>query len=143
MNNRIHLFLAACAMAFLATGCAVRPVTFKEYSRSLPKLSAAEGRIWFYRLGGQGTYQPAIVLDGQRIGVARPNKAFYVDVSAGQHQVVCTSEWAHKLDLNLAPQTTHFVRLHTVPGNAAHHVIPRDTDPAVAQDEISVYQLTR
>ena len=141
MNKRILLFLAACSLTLFATGCA--GPQFKEYAATLPRLGANEGRIWFYRPGEVGSaIRPTIYLNGQALGRSLPNSFFHIDRPAGIYQVVCTTEWDHRVAFNLAPQTNKFIRLHVVPGLASGHVVPRDTDPAVAREELQAFRLT-
>src|SRR5262249_27228219 len=119
-------------------GCASGP-TFSDYSKRLPAPRPGEGRIWFYRpqkvLGS--AVQPAVALNGQNVGTAKPGGFFYTDRPAGQYEVKCTTEWAHKCEVVLAPQMNKYVRLNMFPGLFVGHIVPREeSDPATALEEL-------
>lgn len=75
----LFVFISGC----LSTGGI--PIAREE----IPVLSGEKGRVIFYRTRmtfGSGM-QPAIFLDGKKVGVSASGTAFYVDVRPGKHLV--------------------------------------------------------
>jgi Protein of unknown function (DUF2846) len=118
-------------------GCASGP-QFSDYAKRLPQPNQGDGRIWLYRpqrvLGA--AIQPAVTLNGQKVGTAQPGGFFYADRPAGNYEVGCTTEWTHKCHLTLAPQSNRYVRLNMMPGLFVGHVVPIEADATDAAKEL-------
>ena len=85
MRNIVRLAAVIYAAAFL-TSCATGP-KYEEVESSIPGLTPSNGRIYFYRnvsmLIGAGL-QPAVLLNGTKVGNATPGGFFFVDHSPGR-----------------------------------------------------------
>lgn len=141
MKRLLLTFPVVVAILFLSA-CASGP-KYKEYAASLPKPKKGESRVWFYRTAVVGAaVQPAVYLNGQKVGTAKPKGYFYTDRPAGTYEVKCTTEWTHKCQFSLAPDSEKFVKLNMGMGFFVGHVIPREESPIKALDEIQDLHLT-
>src|SRR5713101_2581176 len=110
MKKLVHI-LKLVVVLVLLQGCASGP-KFKDYAAKLPQPKQGDGRIWFYRPSKMFAVavQPSVSLNGQKVGKAQPGGFFYADRPAGNYEVKCTTEWTHKCQLTLAPQSVKYVR---------------------------------
>ncbi len=129
----LSFLLAGLALA----GCATGP-DFKAYSPTVAPLAQDQGRIWFYRpskMAGS-LVQPSVMLNEEKVGKAQPGCFFYVDRKPGDYEVKCTTEWADKCKLTLAPQETTYVRLGLMVGLFVGHIIPKEVPASEALKEL-------
>lgn len=132
----IKTLLFTAALAVLATGCASGP-KFSAYRPTVPPPGNGLARIWFYRPSAFGAaVQPAVNLDGQSVGNAVPHGFFHVETLPGPHTVSCTTEWTHKVDLNVTTNEDSFVRLSMMMGLVVGHVIPKEVPESQAVKEM-------
>ncbi len=128
------MLLAGVALA----GCATGP-DFKSYSPNVPPLAQNQGRIWFYRpsrMAGAAV-QPAVMLNGEKVGKAQPGCFFYADRGPGEYEIRCTTEWSDTCKLTLAPQDTKYVRLGLMVGLFVGHIIPKEVSEADGLRELA------
>ena len=124
------------ALVFLQA-CASGP-KFSEYAPTLPKPKPGNSRIWFYRTAVFGAaVQPAVYLNGEKVGKAQPGGFFYVDRPAGCYEAKCVTEWANKTQFSLAPGSEKFIRLNMMIGVLVGHVVPKEVDESTGRSEIS------
>lgn len=134
------LFLAA-ACAALLSGCASGK-KFSEARSTLPPLAADQGRIFFYRVSALGAaVQPAVKLNGEKIGVAKPGGVFYADRAPGSYQVETSTEVKRHLSLTLDNQQTRYVRLNISMGFLVGHVFPELVENSVGEKEAAKCKL--
>ncbi|KQV53689.1 MULTISPECIES: DUF2846 domain-containing protein [unclassified Duganella] len=105
--------LAGIAAMALLTGCtAVSGTRFAQQEAVMPKLSAGQGRVYFYRVDaftGGGMAAP-VMLDGMVAGDSLPGGYFFVDAAAGKHEASATTRVTRKLNFVLEPGETKYVR---------------------------------
>jgi hypothetical protein len=132
-----RMMVMAIALVLLE-GCVSMP-NFTEYARRLPPPTQGEGRIWFYRqsrFAGSGI-QPSVLLNGEKIGKARPGGYFYVDRPAGNYLVTCETEQINECRLVLAPQSTRYVRLTMGLGVWLAQIVPQEVSRATALTDLA------
>jgi len=134
LKTLFSMLLAGVALV----GCATGP-DFKTYSPTVAPVAQDQGRIWFYRPSkfAGSLVQPGVMLNEERVGKAQPGCFFYVDRKPGQYEVKCTTEWADKCKLTLAPQETTYVRLGLMVGVFVGHIIPKEVPEPEAQRELA------
>ena len=110
MRNIVRLAAVIYAAAFL-TSCATGP-KYEEVESSIPGLTPSNGRIYFYRnvsmLIGAGL-QPAVLLNGTKVGNATPGGFFFVDHSPGPIEVATSTEVERKV--SSVPTSEHRQRV--------------------------------
>ena len=132
----ITRILAAGLVALALVGCAAGP-KFSEVSSKIPAVPADSGRVYVYRTAIVGAaVQPDVKIDGKVVGKAVPQGFFYVDLPAGNHEIVTSTEVDRKLSLTLDKGQTRYVRLDIGLGFFVGHIYPKLVDPAVGAKEI-------
>ncbi|MCW5553225.1 MAG: DUF2846 domain-containing protein [Verrucomicrobiae bacterium] len=128
------LFLVAACTAMLS-GCATGK-KFSEARSTLPPLAADQGRIFFYRVSAVGAaVQPAVKLNGEKIGTAKPKGVFFADCAPGNYQVETSTEVKRQLSLTLEKQQIRYVRLNVSLGFFVGHVFPELVENSVGEQE--------
>jgi hypothetical protein len=119
-------------------GCVSMP-KFTEYAHRLPPLVQDEGRIWFYRQSRfvGSAIQPSVLLNGEKIGNAKPGGYFYVDRPAGKYVVTCETEQINECRLVLEPGSTKYVRLTMGVGVWIAQIVPQEVSRATALQELA------
>jgi hypothetical protein len=140
LKKPIALFLLVSCFALLS-GCATGQ-RFSDAKSALPPLAADQGRIYFYRVSALGAaVQPAVKLNGEKIGVAKPGGVFYADRTPGSYQVETSTEVKRHLSLTLDNQQTRYVRLNIAMGFFVGHVFPELVENSVGEKEIAKCKL--
>jgi len=128
-----------CAFLPLVAACATGP-TFSSLHESEPVVAADQGRIYFYRTGsflaGGLAVQPAIKVDGIKVGDAVPGGYFYIDKAAGTYKISTTTETEESVDMTMAPGQTRYIRFDISMGILIGHVSPSIIDPEQGAKEI-------
>lgn len=133
---KLPLLVLLALSAFFA-GCASGP-SYSDYQGSIPAVAADKGRIYFYRTAVMGAaIQPAVKVNGVKVGSAKPNGFFYYDVVPGEYAVETTTEVKRKLTLTMEKGQTRYVRLGISLGFLAGHVYPELVDTDVGAKEIA------
>ncbi|UTY57834.1 DUF2846 domain-containing protein [Massilia sp. erpn] len=131
--------IAAIALAVGLTGCAATGPKFQDAEAAAPKLSADQGRIYFYRstsyLGA--AVQPAILLDGTAVGTSQRGSYFYIDAKPGNHEAQASTEATNKLSFVLDRGEVKYVRTRVQLGVMVGHVIPELVSAEEASKEIA------
>ena len=136
MKKLLILLLVGCC-ASLITGCASGP-KYSQVKASIPPLAQDNGRIFFYRTAVVGAaVQPAVKLNGQVIGTAKPSGFFYVDRAPGSYEVETTTEVKRRLSMTLEKAQTRYVRLNISMGFLAGHVYPELVENGTGEKEIN------
>jgi hypothetical protein len=132
---KVLLFVAGLALV----GCASGP-KLGDLQAQLPRLSANQGRVYFYRnplLGFGSAVQSDIQLNEQKIGNCRPNGVFFVDLAPGDYHVSVTNEVERTLNFTLEKGEEKFVRCYLSPTFVSTgHMIVELVDPTEARAEI-------
>jgi Protein of unknown function (DUF2846) len=122
----------------LMIGCVSMP-NFAENAKRFPPPEQGKERIWFYRQSrfvGSGI-QPSVLLNGEKIGKARPGGYFYVDRPAGNYVVTCETEQINECRLFLAPGSTKYVRLTMGVGVWLAAIVPQEVSRTTALKELA------
>lgn len=130
------IILTALA-ALLIGGCGASGAQFALVEK--PELSGDSGRIYFYRPGKfvGAAIQPAIMLNGKRIGKTQPGGFFFVDVPAGNYEVATTTEVEKKLTFRLRAGEMRYVRFKVGLGIVAGRVYPELANESEALGELA------
>jgi hypothetical protein len=134
---RVFKFLILSLTVTLA-GCSASGPKYKEMAMSVPVLKEDQSRIYFFRAKNHfgAAIQPNIKLDGLVVGQSIPGGFFFVDTSAGEHEVSITTEVEHKLRLTLDRGEVKYVETPATLGALVAHITPRLAIPEVAQPKI-------
>lgn len=83
MKTWFRMALALAGAALLLTGCA--GPRYADVATRIPDIESGSGRIYFYQLAATGVdaAQPAILVDGRKVGRSKPGRFFFVDRPAG------------------------------------------------------------
>ncbi|HKW30017.1 MAG TPA: DUF2846 domain-containing protein [Verrucomicrobiae bacterium] len=98
------------------------------------------GRIWFYRhsiLFGDAM-DPAIKLDGTKIGNSIPGGFFQAQTTPGTHEVSTTSEATYTTTVTVSTNVDSYVKFHVVPGALTYRV-----EPAVVNETNAIPEMQR
>lgn len=129
--------IAIVALLIFLTGCASGP-SYSDYSATIPALSPEKGRIYFYRTAMLGAaIQPAVKVNGDKVGSAKPKGFFYYDVAPGEYTIETSTEVKRRLTLILEKGQTRYVRLGVSMGFMAGHIYPELVDTEVGAKEIA------
>lgn len=130
------------AVGLLFSGCATGP-QFSEVKKTFPPLSADQGRIFFFRPSMLGAaIQPDVKLNGEVIGTAKSQGAFYVDRAPGDYTVETSTEVTRKLSLTLDKGQTRYVQLNIAMGFLVGHVYPKLVDATTGEAELAKCKFT-
>ena len=128
--------MGLCVVVALLSGCASGP-KFSKVSNSIPALPSDQGRIFVYRKTSFGAaVQPAVLLNKEPIGTAKPKGCFYVDRSPGNYQISTSTEVKRTLSMTLEKGETRYVRLNVSMGFWIGHVFPELIEPHQGEKEI-------
>lgn len=114
MRTGFRLALATLGAALLLSACA--GPRYADVSSKIPELEAGEGRIYFYQLAAAGAdaAQPAITVDGRKVGRSKPGRFFFVDRPAGSHTLTLAPDRKNPeagIKAELANGQTMYVRV--------------------------------
>ncbi|NVD99032.1 DUF2846 domain-containing protein [Massilia sp. BJB1822] len=131
--------IAAIALAVGLTGCAATGPKFQDAEAAAPKLSADQGRIYFYRGTSYfgAALQPSIVLDGTAVGNSQRGSYFYVDAKPGSHEAQTSTEATNKLSFVLESGEIKYVRTSVGLGLMVGRVVPELVGAEEARKEIA------
>ncbi len=136
MKGWTRLTLAASAAAMLLAGCA--GPRYGDIAAQIPAIEAGTGRIYVYQLAdGAIAAEPAIVVDGRKVGRSKPGRFFFIDRPAGTHTVAtATDKKAGKaaLEVRVDAGQTRYVRTEVVGGS---QVLRLEDDADKAQQDMS------
>ena len=136
--RKLTLPLAIIALAGALAGCATHGPTFQQMQSQMSTIPADQGRIIVYRSDspfGAGL-QPAIKVNGVKIGDSVPNSFVYVDRPAGDYEISTSTEVKRSLSVTLAPQETKYVKTTVSMGFLVGHVSPELVDEATGKAAI-------
>lgn len=123
-------------LAFFLAGCASGP-KYAQVRGTFPALGPEQGRIYIYRTTALGAaVQPAVKLNEQEVGSAKPKGFFYVDTPAGSYQISTSTEVKRTLSFTLDKAQTQYVRLNMAWGFFVGHCYPELVEPEVGEKEL-------
>ena len=142
MKKQLLNFVMVLAAAALVTGCAGGP-GYSEMKGRIPALASDKGRIYFYRTSALGAaVQPAVKLNDQKVGTAKPKGFFFVDRAPGSYKVETSTEVSRQLSLVLETNQTRYVRLNISMGFFVGHVWPELVDVTAGLAEVEKCKYT-
>ncbi len=120
----------------ILTGCASGP-KFAEFQSELAPVTENNGRIYVYRNSAFGAaIQPAVRLNDEVVGKAKPKGFFVIDRPAGNYVISASTEAKRSLSLALANGEEKYVRLEIKIGLLAGHIKPVLVEPDIGKEEI-------
>jgi hypothetical protein len=127
MNSAVKLtiWLGIVLSGLLLTGCASGP-EYSQYRPTVPPLATGMGRIWFYRhsvLFGDAM-DPAIKLDGTKVGNSIPGSFFQVQTPPGAHEVSTSTEATYATTVTVSTNADSYIKFHILPGIFVGRVVP-------------------
>ncbi len=140
MNSWIKSGIAALGAALLLAGCA--GPRYSEVADRIPPLESAEGRIYFYQpvtSSGDKIAQPAILVDGRKVGRSKPGRFFFVDRAAGEVDLVTATDRKERKDalkVPLAAGQTQYVRVDISGGRQVLRLEPSADEALQAMSDL-------
>ncbi len=123
-------------LVVILSGCASGP-KYAQVRSTIPALSPEQGRLFIYRTTAFGAaVQPAVKLNDEKVGTAKPKGFFYVDRPPGNYQISTSTEVKRTLSLTLDKTQTRYVRLNMAWGFVVGHCYPELVEPDVGEKEI-------
>jgi hypothetical protein len=129
--------VASVFLALLLTACASGP-KFGAVMATQSAIPTGQGRIYFYRPSALGAaVQPDVLLNGQKVGTAKPHGVYFVDRVPGDCLVTSSTETEKKLTFTLEPGQSRYVRLNIQMGFFVGRIVPELVDRGEAEKEMS------
>src|SRR5437868_4043353 len=99
-------------MLMMLAGCATNGPRFEETRATEAPAQKDSARIYFYRPGKfmGSAIQPALEVDGVKVGDAVPGAYFYVDEPAGTHEISAATETKEYIKVAVKPGDVRYVR---------------------------------
>jgi hypothetical protein len=134
----IVIVAALLAATPIAPAWAKADKSYATLHASEPTLDPANGRIYLYREGGimGAAVQPAIRVNGEKVGDSSPGDYFYIDRPAGTYSISTKTEKSEELSVPLAAGQSVYVKFEVSMGFFVGHVLPSVVDAGKAADEI-------
>jgi hypothetical protein len=131
-----------CVLLPLLAACATGP-TYDQLHASEPPVAQTMGRFYMYRTSAFGAaVQPAIKVNGAKVGDAVPDGYFYVDEAPGSYTVSTTTEKDESIPVTLNAGQVRYIRFDISMGVFVGHVIPSIIDPEQGAVEIKSLHYT-
>jgi len=141
LTRNLKITLMLLATAGLA-GCASGP-SYQEQASKILSVNPAEGRIYIYRKSALGAaVQPAIRINGEEVGKAKPKGFFYVDLTPGTYDISASTEAERNLNMTLSAGEEKYVRLEVKMGGFVGHIKPVLVDTEVGMEELQKMKYT-
>jgi hypothetical protein len=137
MYKSLRLGALLCALLPLLAACASGP-TYDQMHATEPTVAPNMGRIYMYRDGSMlgAAMQPAIKINGEKVGESVPGGYFYVDEAPGTYTITTTTEKEESVSVPVSAGQPVFVHFYVSVGVMVGHVIPEVMDPVKAATDI-------
>ncbi|HXB03049.1 MAG TPA: biopolymer transporter ExbD [Opitutaceae bacterium] len=144
-------FLATIALALFFAGCTTGPIlpgwtsgpSYNSVKDTFPPIAANAGRIFIYRDAIYGPSKtPAVLLNGEQIGLSKAQGFFYVDQPAGDDKVELSGEGSPPVSFTLSPGQTVYVRINVHTNLALVVLYPEVVDASIAGRELTACKYT-
>jgi len=141
---KLTTWFGVIVSALLLTGCASGP-RYSDYRVKVPPLAAGMGRIWFYRhsVVFGDAMDPAIKLDGTKVGNSIPGSFFQVQTTPGTHEVSTSTEATYKTTVTVSTNADSYIKCHILPGILVGRVVPAVVNEAEAVQEMEGLRYAR
>jgi len=124
------IFLTSCSFG----------INYDKFITTIPDLNPGDGRIYFYRYNPLGLlYQPAVMLNGEKIGYSQPGGFFYVDRPAGLYEIMVDQ----KLSFALESNQTRYVALELTVFSITDSIYPKLVEESKALEFIKHLNYTQ
>ncbi|HWZ93602.1 MAG TPA: hypothetical protein VNW30_00235 [Opitutaceae bacterium] len=140
--KKLLTFLATVVLASFFAGCSTTGgPRYNAVKDTFPMLAAGTGRILVYRDALLNpAKRPAVLLNGEPIGLSKVQEFFYVDQPAGAYKVELSGEGSPPASFTLSPGQTVYVGIgvHTriVKTIMINCQYPKVVDATTAQHEL-------
>jgi hypothetical protein len=132
-------FLAIIGLSSFFAGCTTTGPAYKSVKDTFPPPAADAGRIFIYRDAVYNpSKMPAILLNGEQVGLSKAQGFFYIDRPAGEYKVELFGEGGPPASFTLSPGQTLYVRigLHSNASLTINHQYPEVVDDTIALREL-------
>jgi biopolymer transport protein ExbD len=139
-------FLATVVLAAFFVGCTTKPIfpgwtsgpSYNSVKDTFPLIAANAGRIFIYRDAIYGPSKtPAVLLNGEPIGLSKAQGFFYVDQPAGDDKVDLSGEGSPPASFTLSAGQTVYVRINVHTNLSQTILYPEVVDASIAQRELT------
>ena len=142
MLRKAMFISAVSALCALVAGCASGPKV-SESGAIKQTVPNGKSQIIVYRTSLLGAaVQPAVLLDGRRIGACAPNGAFNAFVSPGPHQLSATTEVTETINVNAPAGRTAYVKCSIWFGFFIGRPAWEEVPPSIGANEIQSLSFT-
>jgi hypothetical protein len=137
MLKKLACAIFVCVVLPLGGASASGP-TYAIHHPNEPAVAADMGRIYFYRSSGLLGFamQPAVKIDGTKVGDSEPGNYFYVDRPPGTYTISTATEAEETVSVPLAAGQTVYVKTRVGMGFIVYRVSPEIVDNTQATDDI-------
>jgi hypothetical protein len=150
--KKLLTFLAMAVLASFFAGCTTTTGPgYNAVKDTFPALAANTGRIFIYRDAiFNPSKMPAVLLNGEQVGLSKAQGFFYVDRPAGEYKVEVSGESSPAASFTLSSGQTLYVRigLHSNfgmdpnTGMVNNHQYPEVVDDTTARRELAFCKYT-
>jgi Protein of unknown function (DUF2846) len=137
MLRRLACAIAICAVLPFSAAYASSP-KYSVHHTAEPAIDSTVGRIYFYRessLGGM-MLEPAIKVDGNKVGESSSGDYFYVDMAPGTYTVSVSTEKDETTPVTVTAGQAVYVKTEVSMGFLVGHVSPEVVANDKAESEI-------
>lgn len=137
MFRKLACAIAICAVLPFGAAYASSP-KYSVHHAVEPAVDPAVGRIYFYRessLGGV-MLEPAIKVDGNKVGESSSGDYFYVDIAPGTYTVSTSTEKEETTSVTVTAGQAVYVKTEVSMGFLVGHVSPEVVANDKAESEI-------
>ena len=138
-------FLATVVLALFFAACTTKPIfpgwtsgpSYNSVKDTFPLIAANAGRIFIYRDAIYGpSKMPAVLLNGEQIGLSKAQGFFYVDQPAGDDKVELSGEGSPPASFTLSTGQTVYVRINVHTNLSQTVLYPEVVDASIAGREL-------
>lgn len=136
----LRKFVCAAAICAVSLGTAyAHGQKYAVHHAGEPAVSADQGRIYFYRESGilGAAMQPAIKVNGEKVGDSSPGDYFYIDRPPGTYEISATTEKEESISVPLTAGQVVYVKTSVSMGFLVGHVSPEVVASDQAATEIA------
>jgi biopolymer transport protein ExbD len=129
--------LTLLVLASFFAGCTTTGPHYSAVIDTFPPLAAGDGRIFVYRDAIYNpSKMPAVLLNGEQVGLSKAQGFFYVDQPAGEYKIELSGESSRPASFTLSPGQTVYVRINVHTNLSLVILYPEVVDASIAQREL-------
>jgi biopolymer transport protein ExbD len=135
--------LALFVLASFFAGCTTTGPRYTAVEDNFPPLAAGTGRIFVYRDAIYNpSRMPAVLLNGEQVGLSKAQGFFYVDQPAGECKIGLSGESNPPASFTLSAGQTVYVRINVHTNLSQTILYPEVVDASIAQRELTTCKYT-